>query len=253
MATRLRSLFRERRLALVLRAVIFGALFWLAVISGFGPIQIAIFFGVSLFLYSGAGAGTGYLWSFFLLLLLSAFFVFRFAGAIPLLAMVFASAALFYVAIGLRGLFFVYRSIWHYLLCLLLFYGAFIGFFSADKSHFFFLKVAAIFFFILILFKELLGNLVPAEDDQSSSRALIRASAVSGLCALMLSEVIWAISLLPLGVVNSANLAVLAGFFIMDFARMYHQNSLNPRSILLDLTVFMALAIGIFAASVWSI
>lgn len=253
MATKLKSLFLERRLALVLKAGVFALLLWFASISGLGLIQLAVFFGVSLFIYAGAGSGARYIWSFLFLLVLSMFFVARFASAIPLLSMVFGAAALFYILIGLRSLFFIHRQVWHYLLCLLLFYGAFIGFFSADKSHFFFFKVVAVFFFILILFKEFLENLAVPEDIGGSNGAPIPNSAVSALCALILSEILWAISLLPLGVVNSANLAVLAGFFVLDFARMSYLGNLNPRAILIDLTIFLALAIGIFAASVWSI
>ena len=258
MELKLKSLFRGPPSALALKAILFAGFLLLVKASNFGFIPVAFFLFTGLLLYNTpARNGLFYVISFASLTLLALLWGVRLGGAAYFIVPA-AAAFLFYILLGLKNIFFLYRERWHYFLLLALFYGTGMLFFSADKSSSFSFLAALLFallFVFLISYEFFRVSVFGAAEVRLWERA--SRAALSSLTALfsaiMAGEVFWIISFLPIGFVNSANLSLIAYFGVSDLIKKHFAGLLSRHSILTSITICVILTLIIFAVSSWRI
>lgn len=237
MEAKLKSLLKNPRSILLFKAVLFGVL--LAFAKGWA-IPAAIFF------YAKPVFNTfSFLCSFLLLMVLSLSLINTVSGGWFFVLASGGLAFIFYLILGMKNLVFVRRNRWNYVLHILLFYSTFVLFFLSDKSDLFFLKSLGVFAVAVLLFREFLKT---AAENFPNLRGLF-----SWTLALLVWQAIWAIGLLPIGFLNSANLATLLVFVIGDLAINHFKNALNRQLIYSELSLFAVLALLILATSRWSL
>ncbi|MEK7555421.1 MAG: hypothetical protein AAB516_01215, partial [Patescibacteria group bacterium] len=186
-----------------------------------------------------------FLVSFFVLLIVS-FLAIKFLNfGIAGIASILLLAVLFYLLLGIKNLIFVNRSSLYYLLSNILFFLMFFFFFLIDKSQFFLIKYLSVGLGTFFLSKEFLFFFIP---DFSKRRALITAG-----FSFLIFELIWVISLLPIGFLNSSALTLFAALILMDFIVNHFNGALTRRVILRNATSWIILSIIIFAASNWGL
>lgn len=153
---------------------------------------------------------------------------------------------IFYLLIGIKNYLFVKRSRFYYVSAILLFYSIFIEFFLADKSNWFFLKYGAVIAAAFLLFREWLALI----SAFSFPKRELLAAAVA---AFLVAQLLWAVALLPIGFISSANLMLLAVFAIADFLLKHFTGGISKEFIIQHLIFFLALAALIFWTSNWTL
>lgn len=182
----------------------------------------------------------------FFILWLSGYWAVRFLAAdwTFLLALLFLTFLAYWV-FGLGDLAFGRRRDIYHILNTALFFVVFIIFFSSDKSEFFVLKhilTGAAAFFLLNEFFGYSGFSFPKREKL--------AVAVLTMIAL---EFLWAVSLLPIGFVNSAALMTLLVFLMRDLAWRHFGGKLNRTLVLNRVSMGIILIGFILAASEWAL
>lgn len=188
--------------------------------------------------------------SFFILLILSLAFILYSAPLIShfslLIAVIFGFV--FFLILGIKNLIFVERSAFYYLLNNLLFFLAFLFFFSQWSlvdGPWFIVRYLSMFAVVFFLKKEFLAFLVL----ESPGRRLL----ISAGFAFIVLQLVWAISYLPIGFLNSAALALPLVFVLGDFTIHHFGGSLNRRVVLRNATILIAIIIVISAVSRWGL
>lgn len=153
---------------------------------------------------------------------------------------------IFYLLVGIKDYLFVKRSRLYYLAAMLIFYSIFIEFFWADKSEFFLLKYGAVIFAAFLLFREWL-RIISAFSFPK--RELLAA----GIAAFLVGQLLWAVALLPIGFINSANLMLLFTFVLADFLFKHFTGGISREFLIRHLVFFLALSALIFWTSSWSL
>lgn len=228
MAIKLKSVFQNPQLQLGLKSVVYGALLLFT-----HPI---IFIVGAVLLYARPLFRTFEMLGSLALLLGVSIILTNTAVSEPyfFLSGVYASI-LFYLILGVKDLVFVHRAGWHRVLNLGLVYAIFLLFFYHSQD-FFLVKILLVFFAILLLLRE-----------------LFKKRLTYWLLSLLMIEAVWAISLLPIGFINFANISALTYFILTDLAIHHANNNLTRRRILIDATLFILLFLAILAFSRWSL
>lgn len=228
METKLKLVFQNPRLQLALKAAVFGLLLAFA--------HPLIFLAGAMILYGRPLFRTvEFLEPFIVLLVVSLILTWSAGGGLFLYLSVAYSTFLFFLILGVKNLVFVQRDNWHRVLNMALAYEAFILFFYYNKE-FFVAQLVLIFTVIFFLLRD-----------------LFKKRTIYWLLGLLVLEAVWGIGLLPIGFVNSANIALLAYFFLSDLALHHSANTLTRRKILTDATIFTLLLLVIFIFSRWSL
>ena len=152
---------------------------------------------------------------------------------------------LFYVLLGVKNLIFVNRKGWYYLLSSALFYILFAIFFLSSRADYFILKLGG----LLLVFLILLGEFLKIFITGYPKRRLLVCWALS----LLIVELVWAVGLLPMGFLNSANLTLLALLFLINLATHHFNGTLKRKLVLSSAAVFVSLCLLIFATSKFGI
>ena len=214
---------------------------------------IFIFCFLLLWFYFSQLPERGYSRISFLVLVLTAFFALRFFGTnfSVALGLVPIFSFLFYLLLGLTAFIFKNRHSVYLFLNTGLFLAVFLLFFSVAQSKYFLFLNFLLFLIIYFLIKECFDFLRSAVQN---SLFLIPNSRFIALVLAFLSlELFWAISLLPIGFINSAILLTLFVFLMRDFALTYFSGRLNRRFLIYHSLIFIILVSLIFAVSRWSI
>lgn len=152
---------------------------------------------------------------------------------------------LFYLLLGVKNLIFIHRKNWYYLLSSALFYALFMAFFLSSKAEFFIFKLGGLLLILLILLGEFLKIFITAYPKR---RVL-----VCWALSLLVIELIWAVSFLPLGFLNSANLTLLSLLFLVSLTTHHFNGTLKRKVVLSNTAIFVLLSLLIFATSRFSI
>ena len=231
MAIALKSVWQNPKFQLAFKAVLFGLGLayspWLGVL-------IACWFYFRPFLYN----------PFALFRLLVVFLILAVVTAGGWLA-VTALSILFYLILGLKNLIFIERRYWRLILSFSLFYLVFLNFFLIDQSSWFGLKWLGFLLLVWLLIRDC-HTLVIAR-----SRATKQSLVSSAVLTLLAGEVMWIISWLPIGFLNSANLAVLFMLLLFDLTVNHFWGTLRKKLILRDFLLFLGLLIVILGTSKW--
>lgn len=247
MVLKLKSALQSPRLILALKSVFFGGFFLLAYIGNFKILPVLFFLVISLLLYLKPLFNTFKFFIPFLVLLilmisLSGFLI-KLSPLIIVLAAIFFSL-LFYLILGLKNLAFVHRWQWYSLLNFLLFYILFLAFFLVEGKLFIFSSLGVIVVSFLLL-----REYIKFGASNFSKRRII----VSWALTLMVLEIVWAINLLPMGFLNSANLALLIVVVLSNLTINHFRGTLTKNVIMTNAISASLIALLIFITSKWSI
>src|SRR3989344_4788496 len=253
MAIKLRLHLRARPLALFLKALVFVGFLGLMKLSGFSLIAGLFFVLAAFILYaSPLRNNLAYLTSFLVLIVIAPVALAAFSGDLWFFAVALISGFLFYVVLGLKHLFFIYRARWHYLLILGLFYLGTLVLFDAAGAGFFLWKLVLVFLTALFLIREFL-RITPTDKSPNIRDFTVPRALVAGGSSLLIVETFWVVGLLPLSVLNSVNLSILVIFILLDMVRRYLEATLSRRAIITNVTIFVLLILLILSTSKWSI
>ena len=226
MVTKLKSVLKSPQLLLALKAVAFGA--------GLSFLPAVLFVLLAVLLYAIPLFRTIELIRPLSVLLIVSLLALQTVNRWDYsLFLIIYFAFLFYLILGIKDLVVIKRAGWHRFLNLALVHMSLLLFFYYNQE-FFLIKLLVVFCAFLFLLKESFKNRLTA-----------------WLLAFLMAQSIWVIGLLPIGFVNAANLGLLAYFIILDLAEYQLSGHLPRRRILIDVTIFVLLALLIFATSRW--
>ena len=216
----------------------------------------AVFLGVAAFLFAGRGA-IGAAFFVLLALVLYAFpphrlrsvagslvvFLFLVIVSAPLahtmiwrVALGIFSGALFYCMCALKEMVLAAHRGWRELITLvLLSFGVFLFFLFPLSSRF-------ITYWLVLFVAAFI-----------SMREFLKVTPVALVIALLVAELSWGASLLPLTVVRAASLAVISAFVMVTIASRSLQGTLTRRALLTDISCSAALVLAIGAATQWGV
>ena len=249
MLGKLNSVLRVLPLRLILKAIVFAAFltgFKFGVIpTGFFPILLFIL-AAAYFYFRSATHSRQLLFSFLILIFLSLIFIVYWPLNFWLLetVIILGLSAAFFLILGIKNLFFIERPAFYFLLNNLFFFLIFLSFFRVD---FRFPTMKYILVFILSYF--LTGEFLKFFITGPSRRRLL----FSAVFSFIVVQALWAVALLPIGFLNSAALLLPFVFILGDFSVHLLEGSLNRRLVLRNITILIAAAIIISAASRWTL
>lgn len=239
MAIKLKSVLRNPILPLAFKALIFswflygffiaGGFWWAAVVLG----AAMIFYFKPLFNILVLRLSFGVL---LVLALLMKADNFEWLAAIVF-------GALFLIILGLKNYVLIRRTVWYLILNFSLLYLAFLNFFMIDRSSFYILKWLGFVILIFFLFKELLRLLAFGWFGKTTI--------YSGLLALVVGELMWVVSWLPIGFLNSAALMMLVVLLMSDMTINYYLGTLKTKLIIKDFGLFLLLFLVVLLTARW--
>lgn len=234
MVAKLKSVLQNPILQLAFKPLLFGGLLFLVWLTHFNLLALLLFLGLNFLLYTHPLLKSlSFLSSFLILILLSILSLFFLAGDQLYLAilLIVVFTVLFYLILGLKNLQIRERDYWYYLIHLSLFYLTFLNFFI--DSDYFWLKLVGVFLISLFLLKELLKLFKDISSENNLFYLVI---------SLIITELVWIISWLPIGFLSATNLI----FTTVYFSGLVILGKKN-------LTIFLLLLLLIFFSSGWQI
>lgn len=232
---------------LVLKSLIFaGLLLWVKT-SQFGVLSILSFVVVALVLYfrNHAQNNLENIYSLLILLLTAIFSMVLLSHAQFILPAIIFFTTLFYLILGIKEFSFVRRYEWNSAKNILLIYSVFLVYFMSNKYTFFYLKYLAVFIVLFILIKEWLFWLEPNFPK--------RYSLVAFIFSFMSLQLVWAVSILPLGFFNSASLMTLFVYILFDLCTDHFRGVLTKKQIIKNFIILAISILVIYFSTNWSI
>jgi len=246
MVERLKLALRDPRLLLILKSLVFGGFLTLVKLGDFGFFSVLFFLAVVIVLYTKASVHSlksQNLYSFVVLLAVSLGAIYTIDRPAFLAVSILAFSALFYLILGIKELVFIHRQQYHFIKNILLLYTVFALFFLSDKSSYFLIKYLAAFSAAFFIFREWFFWF-----DQNFPKRYLLASL---LLAFIVMEILWAIAILPIGFLSSANLMILTTYILIDSAFHHFHGTLTKKIVLRYLTVFVLGLLVILGTSRW--
>jgi hypothetical protein len=232
---------------LLLKAVVFaGLLFWVK-ISDFSAISVFLFLLINTVLYLRGRAHSivETVRSFIILLFVSLFGVNMLNHFQFLIPTILFFSFIFYLILGIKELVFEQRPKWNYAKNILLTYSIFLTYFLSNRYDWFFGKYLLVFFFAFLLIGEWLSWL---------EKSFIKRRRVIALVfSFLILQFLWAVSLLPLGFINSATLMTVFVYIMLDFSKHHFRGTINKELILKHSVVLLFSVIVVFLFTNWRI
>ncbi len=238
MLAKLKSVLLDPRLLLALKAIAFGGALLELKHFGFSWLPITTFLIVSFFLFGRVRSGAA-----LVLVLLGVATIGILDASLFLTAAAILCAALFYLIAGLKTLTLADRPDTVLLRNLLLFYLLFTLFFIQDKSGYFALTLVTTSGLAFLIFYDWIFDWVGGFPKRHFLAA--------GVASFIVAESLWGTALLPLGVINSANLLLLITYILTDFLKNYFQGTLNRQHIIKNGVLFVILFLVVLLTSAW--
>lgn len=247
MVEKLRSVWKIVQLRLILKSFIFaGLLFWIrASGSGALPVLVFVLMGFILYFRNHTQNNLENIYSFTALLLVSMLGIgllshFQFV----LLAVIFFSA-IFYLILGIKEFSFVRRYEWNSVKNILLIFSIFLVYFMSGAYSFFYLKYLALFIVTFLLLKEWLFWLEPNFPK--------RYNLIAFVISFLVLQIVWAVSILPLGFLNSASLMAAIVYIMFDSCTDYFKGALTGKQIAKNFIILVLSFAAIFFLTNWKI
>ena len=252
MAEKLKSvlvnLYQKRRnqLLLSLKAIGFGATLAIAAAADFHPLLVLFFIAAALSMYARPlfdRYQTGF--AFIILLLVSLLGMNIVSDSRLFFPALAVFSYIFYILLGVKGYLFVKRGRLYYLSTLLIFYALFVIFFLSNKSEWFLAKYLGVVIAAFLLFRAWLALVTSFNFPK-------REAIASAIAALLVAQMLWAVTILPIGFISSATILLLLVFALSDFLVKHFTGGISRIFTLQHLIFFTAIAAFIFFTSNWS-
>ncbi len=214
---------------------------------------IIVFIAAAFYFFFSFAGGRQFLASFIILLVVSLLAVnWPLAVGFWPSAVSLLSGVLFFIILGVKNLSFVNRRpIYHFLNNFLLL-TVFIMFYASDKSRFFTVKYLAAFLGIYFLFQEILTFIGRFERENPAPLVASKINLLSFGLAFSVFQLLWAVSLLPIGFLNAGALTLALVLIIKDLTFSHLNGNLNRTMVLKNITLLIMSILIIFAASKWT-
>lgn len=213
----------------------------------FHPAFIAVFvLGASALYFRPLFAHYPTKYAFLTLLLVSLFGMHIVAASYLFPLVIIFFSLIFYIILGIKDYLFVRRGRFGYVVMLFLHYALFTIFFLWDKSEFFW---AQYIISIVIAFVLLREWLVLATSFNFPKRETLAAA----IGALIVAQLLWAVALLPIGFISSANIMLLAVFIISDLLFKHFMGAVSKKVFVQEIVFFILIAVLIITTSTWSL
>ena len=247
MVEKLKSVLKIAQLRLILKALIFGGLLlWVRVSEfTFWPVLVFVLFNFVLYFRNQTKNISENFWSFVVLVAASLYGVSLLTHPEFLLLSVIFFSFLFYVSLGIKEFILTNRYEWNYLKNLFLIYSIFLSYFLSDKYNFFTLKFMAVFICLFLVVREWLSWLYANFPK--------RYNLVAITFSFLTLQFLWAISLLPLGFINSATLIMVIFYLGLDFLFGHFRGLVNRKFIIKNSIIFILSIFIIFFFTNWKI
>ena len=189
-----------------------------------------------------------FFYSFIILIFYSLAIVQSISGDFAVISATLVFGAFFFLLLGIKDFVFINReNILNFLSGFLYFLISMVFFVADKKEGFYFLVYFLIAFASYYgLFKELVD--FSYRDFPKTKRSLIVAGS-----AFIIMELASAVSLLPIGFLNSSALILLFIFILEDFIFYHLKGVLSRQTILNNATILIVAMIFIFATSRWGV
>ncbi len=152
---------------------------------------------------------------------------------------------LFFVLLGIKNFVLVNRKQWYSLIFVALFYGVSMLFFTSISGSTPWRDVLLLGFFIYLLLREYFIT-----QEHPKNRGLL----IITLCiTLMLVELAWALSVLPLGFSKAASALTLIGMVASGVTERYLTGALTARFIRLTVSLVLVLIGILFLSAQWTL
>ncbi|MDO8443019.1 MAG: hypothetical protein Q7S81_02055 [bacterium] len=247
MVEKLRSVWKIVQLRLILKSLIFaGLLLWVKT-SGFGalPVFVFILMGFILYFRNHSQNNLENIHSFSALLLVSMFSISLLSHFQFIFPAIIFFSVLFYLMLGIKEFYFVRRYEWNSVKNTLLIFSIFLVYFMSNKYTFFYLKYLAVFVVIFFLIKEWLFWLEPNFPKRYNFIAFV--------FSFLVLQLSWAVSILPLGFLNSASLMTVFVYIMFDSCTDYLKGVLTKKQIIKNFIILALSFIAIFIFTKFSI
>ena len=247
MVQRLKSVLKTVQLRLILKSCIFAGLLLWARTSDFMPLPVLVFILASFVFYFRNHTQNNFesFSSFLVFVASSLYSISQLSHPEFLLLSVIFFSFLFYISLGIKEFAFTHRFEWNYIKNLFLVYSVFMSYFLADKYFLFPLKFLAVFLALFFVVREWLLWLYASFPKRYNLAALV--------FSFLMLQIVWAISLLPLGFVNSATLAMVIFYIGMDFLIGHFRGLITKKLIIKNLIVLVLSVFVIFFFTKWKI
>jgi len=247
MAEKLRSVWKIVQLQLILKSLIFAGLLLWAKASQFSVLPVLLFVAVSLILYfrNHAQNNLENIYSFIALLLVSMFGVGLLSHFQFVLPAILFFSVLFYLALGIKEFSFVRRYEWNSFKNIFLIFSVFLVYFMSNRYTFFHIKYLAVFVAIFLLIKEWLFWLEPNFPKRYNLAAFV--------ISFIVLQILWAVSILPLGFLNSASLMAIAVYIIFDSCTGYFRGVLTKKQMIKNFIILALSLAAVFFFTNWKI
>ncbi|MFA5173288.1 MAG: hypothetical protein WC435_02745 [Candidatus Paceibacterota bacterium] len=237
MAQRLKLILREEHLYLAIKAA------FLAVIFTQASAWVFITLSLLLFFYSAQNSSVSYFLTFLSFIFSSYFALFffpeywHFLGILVFLGL--------FAILGLKNLAFIHRKEIYKPLSFVILALIFIVFFWAD---FFYEAHLSLFIFltfgIYFIFFDSFSLLFKEKE---------KAGVFSLFSTFIILEAVWAIRMLPVGVISESAIAVIFSVAFQEFVPLIEEKKVDYRRMLLIFTAFIFVFLMILAFSKWTV
>lgn len=241
--------FRELRSPSAFKAIVFGLLLAVAGSGELGVFPVFLFAGGAALLYLFPLFRTARLFpSFAVLSAASALASIRFGDTplhVPLVALAACSC---YVLLRLKDLAFVFRDRWHYFFVLTTSYLVFVAALPSLAARFGTFRLAGIAAALAILLSQFFG-----EERERGSGIARRSLAIVLSIALVVSQILWATTVLPMGILNAASIGLIALFAAVQLTLRYGAEGATRQAIAENAFLVGVLIAIVLLATRWSI
>ncbi len=247
MGEKLKLVLKIIQLRLILKSLIFaGLLFW-AELSNFSTLPVLLFISLSVVFYfrTHQHNNSENIYSFLILLIVSLAGVSLLSHIQFLIAAVTFFSFLFYLVLGIKDLILTKRYEWNFIKNILLIYSIFLIYFLTDKYNFFAVKYIAVFIALFLIIQEWFSWLEAKFPKRHQLSALV--------FSFLILQLLWVVTILPLGFINSATIMAVFVYLMFDFCINHFRGSINKKIIVKNSIILIFSLLIIFISTNWKV
>jgi len=236
-----------KSLAFPFKAVIFFALITLARENDFSILKSLLLIGGGIAIYYFPQTKPSYKFTGAAIIGLSLTGIILIANNTAFLIFAVLISLIMQIAVNLKNLELIYRNDWHYLVTLTILYFGILFISEISRISIISTAISSVVVFLtsLLLLSEFFSRL---ENDNKKTKEVILGQ--SAILALSTSEIFWAVNILPVKPIYSANIIIAFLFIVTEILKQSH---ISKKNLITNIAIFLILVIATLAVSNWQI